>query len=150
MKKTKEQRNLDDVLRAPGFVANNFMGHDARSYEDVIRADLVVISEAGRTLSELVVRMKEITARARLGMEMMVDIDEKLEARVVEARGKIPCPWPHAGQYSKHLVVVQRKDTGATIQWTELNLHLIEAHHFFEGEGALFRLDPKKLMAIIF
>jgi hypothetical protein len=36
------------------------------------------------------------------------------------------------------------------VQWSDLSIHLIGAHGFFEGRGSFFRLEPAELVAILF
>jgi len=40
--------------------------------------------------------------------------------------------------------------SGQTIRWSDLNIHQIAEHSFFEGKSSAFRIEPKKMMKIIF
>jgi len=40
-------------------------------------------------------------------------------------------------------------DTGEEIRWTELQIHLIEAHGFYEGKGSVWRVSPSKLGRVL-
>ena len=126
------------------------MGDDPRSLEEIIAADAATVEQSGRSIPEIVTRMWEITDAARQGLETSVPVGDHLEARVVEARGRIPCPWPHAGRYPKRVVHARRTDSDVSVEWSELNIHLIEAHGFFEGRGSRFRIEPAELIAVIF
>ncbi len=35
------------------------------------------------------------------------------------------------------------------MRWTDLSIHLIETHAFFQGKGSAFRLEPAELAAFL-
>ena len=94
--------------------------------------------------------MKEITNRAIPSLGNWAEIDNKRHVKVDEAKGSLVCPWPHPGRYAKRVTTVKLIQTGQIIKWSDLNIHLIEEHGFFEGKGALFRIEPRELIEIIF
>ena len=102
------------------------------------------------TIKQIADRMHQITEKAIPALGNPVDIDGKLQARVDEAKGRLVCPWPHPGQFDKRVTIVKQIQTGQSIQWSDLNIHLIEEHGFFEGKGSAFRIEPDELMKIIF
>jgi hypothetical protein len=69
---------------------------------------------------------------------------------IIEVKGRIPCPWPHAGSYAKRVTTMEDTKTGREILWSDLNIHLIAEHNFFEGRGSPFRIDPQKIIEMIF
>jgi hypothetical protein len=71
------------------------------------------------------------------------------EVRVESVRGGLPCPFGHAGLYPKLNVAVRNLAHGGELLFTELNIHLIEAHGFYEGRGAAFRVDPDVLAQVL-
>ncbi len=64
--------------------------------------------------------------------------------------GRIICPWPHPMSLAKRITVAQRTDTDESIRWTDLSIHMIAGHSFFEGKGSAFRIEPGKLVRVIF
>jgi hypothetical protein len=48
------------------------------------------------------------------------------------------------------VTTVELLDTSSTIRWSDLNIHLIAEHGFFEGKGSSFRIEPARLVAAIF
>lgn len=141
---------LEQILRSHKISGPGFLGTDERPLEEIIEADAAALYRAGKSVEEVVQRMREITEAARAGLETTVDINENLQARIIDSRGLIPCPWPHPGSYGKAVTIAARLDTGKSIRWSELNIHMIEAHEFFEGRGSYFRIDPELLVEIIF
>lgn len=150
MKRSPDMQRLDEVLRSSKLVSGGFLGDDGRPVEEIIEADRAAVVQAGHSLGEIADRMKAITEEAKRGLETDVRIGESLEARTTSARGMIPCPWPHPGRHGKTVTIVTRTDTGQTVQWSDLNIHLIEAHGFFEGRGSPFRNEPKTLIEVLF
>ncbi|MBN2315926.1 MAG: hypothetical protein JXM79_18510 [Sedimentisphaerales bacterium] len=150
MKESPQDKKLDDILRSSRLAAGGFMGSDPRSVFDVIDADAGVLDELNVTKEQLAQRMRHITDVAKSGLGTWVLIDENLEAMVEEARGMLVCPWPHPGVFYKRITTVRAIETGESIYWSDLNVHLIEEHGFFEGRGSDFRIEPAELVRLIF
>jgi hypothetical protein len=150
MKKSPQTRKLEQILRSSKLVAGGFMGDDFRSLTEVIDADGFLVSKLGYTMEQIAARMQEITDTAKTGLGNWVKVDDKLQAVVEEAKGSLTCPWPHPGRYLKRVTTVERRNSGETVRWSDLNIHLIAKHGFFEGRGAAFRIEPEKLIHVIF
>ncbi len=108
----------------------------------MIKADL--------TKEQLAQKMQKITDKAIKGLGNWVSIDEYHRAMVEEAKGILVCPWPHAGRFAKRVTVLENTQTGEAIKWSDLNIHLIKEHGFFEGKGSTFRVEPGKIIKMIF
>ena len=126
------------------------MGDDSRSFNEVIDADASQVSNLGYTMEKIATRMQEITDIAKTGLGNWVKVDDKLQAVAEEAKGSLICPWPHPGRYVKRVTTVEYRNSGETIRWSDLNIHLIAKHGFFEGRGTAFRIEPEKLINVIF
>ena len=150
MKQSPKDQRLEQMLRSSGIVAGGFLGTDNRPVPDIIAADRAALEVLGFTPEQVGQRMQDLTdtARPRLGTEVV--IDDRLVVWCEEWKGPMICPWPHGGRFDKRLTTVRRTDTGQTISWTDLNIHLIAEHGFFEGRGAAFRLEPEDLVDILF
>ena len=150
MKESPERRKLEHLLRSSKLVAGGFMGDDSRSIIEVIDADASQVSRLGYTMEKIAARMQEITDTAKTGLGNWVKVEDKLQAVAEEAKGSLICPWPHPGRYVKRVTTVEHCNSGETIRWSDLNIHLIAKHGFFEGRGAAFRIEPVKLINVIF
>ena len=150
MKESPQSKKLDRMLRSSKLAAGGFMGDDSRSPAEIIDADAAELSRLGYTAEQVASRMKSITDTAKAWLENWVAIDDNRRAVVAEARGFSICPWPHSGRYVKRVTTVERLDSGATVRWSDLNIHLIAEHGFFEGKGSAFRIEPAELVAGIF
>jgi len=149
MKESPQDKKLDEILRSSRLVAGGFMGCDTRSVSEIVDADEVQLSKLGFTRKQVAERMRQITNIAKAGLGTWVRIDESLEAKIDEARGLLVCPWPHPGTFLKRITSIRQTETGASIRWSDLNIHLIGEHGFFEGRGSNFRIEPAELVAII-
>ena len=149
MKQSPQEQRLEEVLRSSKLALGGFMGKDNRPVSEIIEADARALAELGCQAGEVAARMQEITTVAikRLGGDVET---AGLVARVEEAKGAIVCPWPHSGKLAKRLTYVTKKETQRTLRWTDLSIHMIAEHGFFEGKGSEFRIEPAELIEIIF
>jgi hypothetical protein len=150
MKQSPDMQKLEEVLRSSALTAGGFMGSDARSVIEVIETDAAELFQLGVSREQLGTRMTEITAAAEKGLGTWVRIDDVREAAIDEARGQMVCPWPHEARFHKRVTTVRRTDSGQTVRWSDLNVHLIAAHGFFEGKGSTFRIEPAGLVRVLF
>ena len=149
-KKPPHIQRLEEVLRSSKLVAGGFMGRDSRSVLEVIDADLAELTKLGTTAEHIAARMQEITDIAQAGLGNWRTIDPERQAKTNEARGILVCPWPHPGRFAKRITTVKLNRTGETVSWSDLSIHLIAKHGFFEGTGSPFRIEPAELMKVIF
>ena len=150
MKKSPRMQKLEEMLRSSVLVIGGFMGSDRRSIMEIIEADASALSRLHVTAEQVAGRMQEITDAAIEGLGTWVTIDAIREAEVQEARGWIPCPWSDAHRFRKRVTTLRRTDTGQTVQWSDLGIHFIGTHIFFEGKGSFFRIEPAELVRALF
>ena len=143
-------QKLERALRSSVTVAGGFLGTDGRPVDQILAADRATLQALGFTPEQIGQRMQDLTDAARPGLGTEVVIDDRWVVWCEEWKGLMVCPWPHGGRFDKRLTTVRRTDTGQTISWTDLNIHLIAEHGFFEGKGAAFRLEPADLVRILF
>ena len=150
MKESPQDKKLDEILRSSRLVAGGFMGHDTRSVSEIVASDAMTLSGWDFTKEQVAAHMGHITNIAKSGLGTWVRIDENLEAKVDEARGWLTCPWPHPGTFPKRITSIRAIETGTSLRWSDLNIHLIGEHGFFEGKGSDFRIEPAELVRVIF
>jgi hypothetical protein len=150
MKQSPDMQKLEEILRSSTLVADGFMGNDSRPVTEVIEADAAKLSKLDVSPEQLGARMSEITEVAKKALGTWAKVDEVRQAKIDEARGLMVCPWPHEARFAKRVTTVRRTDSSETIQWSDLNIHLISTHGFFEGRGSAFRIDPALLVRVIF
>ena len=150
MKPSPQSQRLEDILRGSAIVAGGFLGTDPRSVDEIIESDRAELFGLGVTPARIAARLREITALAVAGQGNTVSVGPGLEAMAWETRGRLPCPWPHPGRYGKTVVRLTETAGNRALMWSELNLHLIEAHGFFEGRGTKFRIEPREIVELLF
>lgn len=150
MKQTPEMKKLDIILRSSRIVADGFMGRDTRSVYDIIQADSTTVDRLDYTLEQVANRMQEISDIAKEALGPSVKVATSLRGFVDEAKGPIICPWPHPGSFVKRLTTVVDIDLDDEISWSDLHIHLIRVHGFFEGHGSTMRIEPERLINLIF
>lgn len=150
MKQSPEMEKLEEVLRSSKLVAGGFLGSDRRSVSEIVEADARQMADVSVTCQELAERMREITDIAKRQLGRRVVISENLQVWTQEAKGALVCPWPHSGSIQKRITTVRNIETGETVTWSDLNIHLIEEHEFFEGKGSAMRLEPIQLVELIY
>jgi len=132
----------------PGVLtAGGFLGDDKRKPERIIEEDLNALNSLGVDKNELVKRMREAFEKSASGFGEWIEINEKIEALRDDSRGKISCPFED-GAFGKTNVQVRKKDRSMQVVFSELSIHLIDNHNFFQGHGAAYRNDPAALAGI--
>jgi hypothetical protein len=135
----------------PGLIAlNGFLGNDERHFHEIIEEDEQTLASHGRTAEEIADRLEYFTGSSFDSFMGPIVIDQIYEVETEVTRGKLPCPFSHPGVYRKTLTTLRNTKTGASVRWSGLNIHLIRNHHFFEGKGSVFRLEPELLIKTIF
>ncbi len=150
MKQSPDNRRLEEILRSSKIVGQGLLGTDTRRVEEIIEADRATLSNLALTPTQVAFRMQYITNQAIQVLGNWADIDDQRKARVQEAKGRLICPWPHPVYCDKRVTILRRIDLNSEIQWSDLNIHMIGEHGFFEGRGSRFRLEPQGLVSMIF
>jgi hypothetical protein len=134
----------------PGVLSlHGFLGTDTRNLADILEADAREVARLGLTHRQIADRLQEFMAFGRdgLGTEVVHLADYRI--RYQDARGRVLCPWGHPGLYEKGDVHLTRLSTDQSIVFTELQVHLIGEHGFYEGRGSPYRLDPAALKGLL-
>ena len=137
-----KQLNLD--MREDPLSRDSFLGDDQRDIKEIIADDAAVLAEAGIDAAKIADTMRVLT-QAGLGCRGEERSVGAYTVRVKEYMGFIGCPFKDGHQLAKRNTTICNED-GKTMTWTDANIHLIEAHGFFEGRGAEYRLEPMDLI----
>lgn len=149
MKQTPEMDKIQREMQ-PGIICRDgFLGTDARKLVEILIEDDAEVKRLGITHESIANRMKELRDAGMNGLGEFVTIPPHFEVRVDSVRGKLPCPFGHPGIIPKTNTTVRNLESGEEITYTDLNIHMIEAHGFYEGKGACFRLEPADLLRIL-
>jgi hypothetical protein len=146
MKKTNSLNALEQTLRLASATRAGFLGRDARGLAAILRADDEAIRRRGLTHAHIARRLLALRRAGWKGLGEPVSVPPHFEVCVDAARGTLPCPFGDQGSFAKVNTTVRNLESGKEITFTDLNIHLIATHGFYEGRGAQFRLDPEHLM----
>jgi hypothetical protein len=140
----KAQENM-----APGVItADGFLGEDTRPLQDMIVETEELMRHHGIDIDNVVQTLKDMMEEGRNGLGEPITVDEKWIVQTNEARGHLPCPFED-GIERKITTVIRNIKQGESIMISSLSLHLLKKHHFLEGKGSAFRLDPEKLKRVL-
>lgn len=135
-------------MRSGTLAAHQFLGSDLRSLTDIILHDRLLLEPLGLTNEDLAERMRYFTEQATESQVPQV-VDGKFEVEREEHKGSILCPFADNFQASKSIIRVRNLETDKSVVWSDLNIHLIEEHGFYEGYGAPFRIDPVEYAQVL-
>ncbi|NLC85267.1 MAG: hypothetical protein GX749_09360 [Ruminococcaceae bacterium] len=145
MKDDPEFRTIRQNMLPGKFSAEGFLGDDDRSLVDILRDDQAVVERLGLTHVIIAQKMKYLTRQGKAGLEKPIVVDDAYEVVVEEFMGRIPCPYRDSwGTYKRNTTVKRLRD-GKVLIWSDMGIHLIADHGFYQGLGSPFRIDPEEL-----
>ena len=134
----------------PGVISlHGFLGTDKRDIEQIVDHDAAELEQLGVTAEEIASALEQIRDRALEGLGEYISLKNGYSARADSIRGKLPCPFEHKGLYRKTIVSLRGSDIDGELLFTDLGIHLIKEHGFFQGKGSPFRIEPDKIAGII-
>ena len=143
MKQSPEMRAVSRLM-APGVVTRDgFLGHDRRRLEEILDADRSTVVRLGTTHGEIAGALRAAFDAVRSQLGRPTDLGEGLQGVYREAMGRIPCVWPGCGVFQKGEVELTDARTGETLILTDLGIHLIARHGFYQGRGSRCRIEPE-------
>jgi hypothetical protein len=149
MKQTVQMQKAQERM-APGVITRDgFLGDDRRPLADILLADDAAVQALGLAHEQIAARMVALREAGIAGLGEFVDVAPHFEVRVDSVRGRLPCPFGDPGIFPKTNVTVRNTRTGREITFTDLHIHLVWAHGFYEGRGSPFRLEPKDLAEVL-
>ena len=136
-----KENPIDSKVRQD--MQERFLGSDTRLIAQIIESDEAELRAAGLGADELARAMRRLTEKGMesLGDEVQAD---GFMVRVEEYMGQIGCPFKHAVREAKRNTTAV-DPRGRVMTWTDMSIHLIESHGFFQGEGSDYRLEPLEL-----
>ena len=136
-------------MQAENISRDGFLGADRRPLAEIIRADAETVKKLGLTHLTIAERMGYFREAGKKGLGEFVKLAPYFEVLCEITRGFIPCPFGEPGRHRKTIVTVRNLRLRKEITFSDLNIHLIAVHGFYEGKGSPFRLEPDKLAQIL-
>jgi hypothetical protein len=145
MKQTPELRKAQQEMM-PGVISlQGFIGTDKRDLAEILDDDDNTVKSLGLTHAEIAAKMRKFRELGEAGLGEFVRVQPHFEIRVGSVRGGLRCPFGDKGLTRKSNIEVVNLANGKSVTYTDLCIHLIEKHGFYQGKGSPFRLDPRAL-----
>ena len=149
MKQTEQMKEIQERMKPGVITLDGFLGADERNLIDILVEDDAEVKRLSLTHEKIAARMQELRDAAKEGLGDLVSVAPHFEVSVDIARGKLPCPFGHRGLIRKTIIKVKNLEKDREITYTDLNIHMIKEHGFYQGKGSLFRVDLCDLVDIL-
>lgn len=143
MKENPIDSRLRHDMKEGALVKEGFLGDDARPLAEIVEGDEAELQAAGLSAAQLAEAMRSLTKKGMENMGLPIQVDG-YTVTVEEYMGRMGCPFKHAAREAKRNTRAINAQ-GKLMDWTDMSIHLIEAHGFFQGVGSAYRLEPLEL-----
>ncbi len=150
MNETLKEVKIRSRMMPGALTITGFLGNDERPLAEIIATDEQELKRLHRSVKEITDRMKYYSNASFDAYNNTVVIDDTYEVHTDTSKGTLTCPYGHGGLYRKYVTTLTNRKNNLTVRWNAMDIHLIEAHHFFEGKGSPYRLEPEILVKAIF
>ncbi len=148
MKESPKDRDVKHDMRPGAQTLDGYLGDDNRALQQIIDDDKAILQAFNIEAKDLVKVMRKITRAGTAGIGNPVEVDG-YSVIVDEWMGWLGCPFKDARRAAKRNSAVTNLRTGETMNWSDLHMHLIEEHSFFQGKGSGHRLEPEQLIKFL-
>jgi hypothetical protein len=149
MKQTVQMKQAQERMRPGVITRDGFLGTDSRNLIDILVDDDASVKRMSVSHQGISSRMIELRDAGMRGLGDYISVEPHFEVRVDSVRGRLPCPFGDPGVFPKTNVFVRNLEKKREITYTDMHIHMIGSHGFYEGKGAPFRLEPKDLVDIL-
>lgn len=125
-----------------------FLGNDKRELNEIIEDDEKLVQFLHLEIEQITDKMQLLKNAAEKGLGEIVVAENKWEVKIDEVRGYLACPFED-GIFRKHNIQVRNLNNNKKIIFSNMSIHLIKEHHFFQGKGSIYRLEPKILKEVL-
>ena len=152
MKMTEELKKAQANMQAGVIAVEGFLGQDSRLLVDIIQHDEEEFRKLDLDWDAAAARLRALLKAGSDGLGEPITVEARWLIRVDETRGTLPSPWEDGIFHKVNAEVElleQGKPTGKKLLYNELCLHLLEKHHFLQGKGSPFRMEPALIKAVL-
>lgn len=144
MKTRPEMQHIERDMEPGRLSLEGYLGNDIRPIEKIIEDDKAELDSLGTTAYDIGRKMRQLTLK---GMDELGDpiTVGNFEVEVTEYMGWAGCPFKDNKKSGKRITNITNLRTGESMSWTDVGIHLIRDHGFFQGKGSHFRLEPRQL-----
>jgi len=148
MKSSPENNRAAERMQPGMIVAAGFLGDGDRSLSEIIASDEQMIRHLGLEFDDIAALLGSFMEKAKQAQGNEVIIEGKWKVILEESRGRLPCPYGD-GMFFKNRMTVTRLAGEQKLIVTDLSLHLLAKHHFLQGKGSPFRLEPLVIKSVL-
>ncbi len=149
MKQSVQLARIQEQMKPGVITLDGFLGTDERNLIDILVEDDGVVRRSGRTHQDISARMQYFRDAGLDGLGEFMSLDDHFEVRVDSVRGKLPSPFGGPGMYEKINTTVRNTVLGREITYTDMHIHFVRDHGFYEGHGSAYRIEPEDLIMIL-
>ena len=149
MKQTEQMKDIQGRMKPGAITLEGFLGSDDRNLIDILVEDDAEVKRLNLTHAQIAARMQELRDAGKEGLGDFIGVAPHYEVSVDIARGKLPCPFGHRGLIRKSIIRVKNLDKDREITFTDMNIHMIGEHGFYQGKGSSFRTEISDLIDIL-
>jgi hypothetical protein len=149
MKQTPEMDKYQERMKAGHLTLEGFLGPDKRKLVDILIEDDATVNRLGLTHEQIAKKMYELRDAGARGLGEFIRVEPNFEVKVESVRGKLPSPFDDGKIFQKINISIENTRLKKSLTFTELHIHMIEDHGFYEGKGHVYRLDPQQLAEIL-
>lgn len=155
MKMRPSDKKAFEALRPGAIVAQGFLGSDTRSLNDIIAEDEREFARLGLEFDAVADALEQLKTEGERGLGEPITVGGLL-VQAGDARGSLPCPFGD-GMHLKSAISLRFADQPLEscvegedmLVFSDLSIHLLRAHHFCQGKGSPFRLEPSLIAAFL-
>lgn len=148
MKDTIQHKAAHERMAGGSITAQGFLGDDARPLSEIIEADEGEMRRLGLDFARVADELERLRDSGERGLGEPVTVDARWLVQTGDARGKLPCPFED-GIHHKNSVWLRLISSGESLVYSDLSIHLLREHHFLQGRGSPFRLEPAILARVL-
>lgn len=149
MKQTEQMKEIQARMKSGVITLEGFLGPDERNLIDILVEDDAEVKRMGLTHEKIAARMQEMREAGKDGLGDLISVAPHYEISVDIRRGKLACPFGHRGLVRKSMILVKNLEKDREITFTDMNIHMIGEHGFYQGKGSSFRMDIGDLVDIL-
>lgn len=146
MKQNPEMKTAQHNMKPGVITIQGFLGNDSRDLIQIIDEDYSRIEELNISCGQIADKMDYFREQGKRGLGEFIEVEPHFAVKVDSVRGKLRCPFEDPGLVPKTNITVKNLINNSEITYTDMNIHCIREHGFFEGKGSFFRINPEYII----
>lgn len=109
----------------------------------------ILVKRLGYDHKDIADKMQYFRNAGEKGLGEYIEVPPHFAVSVETVRGKLPCPFECQKILPKSIIKVKNKKLDKEIIFTDIMIHLILFHGFYQGKKSLYRVEPEDLIEIL-